>query len=162
MWTQSLHKIFKRAHLKFTVYAPKQANIHTQRVQCSSGSVRLAQAHPNYVTVWWCNSSSIFCMHIGHHSQGFKSDFKKVKCVQMQKMLQTIIIVPGAEIKVWFRFMLALHESREKTQSKNPFGGKKAHGKNLNGNWHISTIVKKVCSVLQHRSRSSKCLSVLW
>ena len=70
-----------------------------------------------------------FCMHIGHHSQGFKSDFKKVKCVQMQKMLHTIIIVPGAEIKVWFRFMLALHESREKTQSKNPFGGKKAHGK---------------------------------
>ena len=31
--------------------------------------------------------------------------------------------VPGAKIKVWFRFMLALHESREKTQSKNP--GKK-------------------------------------
>ena len=27
------------------------------------------------------------------------------------------------------KFMLALHESREKTQSKNPIGGKKAHGK---------------------------------
>ena len=39
------------------------------------------------------------------------------------------IVVPGAEIKVWFRFMPALHESREKTQSKNPFDGKKAHGK---------------------------------
>ena len=51
--------------------------------------------------------------------------------------------------------MPALHESREKTQSKNPFDGKKLMGKNLNENWHISTILKRVCFVLQHRSKFS-------
>jgi len=58
--------------------------------------------------------------------------------------------------------MPALHESREKTQSKTLLVGKKLMGKNLNENWHIFTILKKVCSVLQHHSRSFKCLSVLW
>jgi len=41
-------------------------------------------------------------------------------------------IVPGAEIKVRFRFMPALHESNGKNPEQNPFGGKKLMGKNLN------------------------------
>ena len=36
--------------------------------------------------------------------------------------------------------MSALHESRDKNQSKNPFDGKKLMGKNLNVNWHINFL----------------------
>jgi len=31
--------------------------------------------------------------------------------------------------------------------------GKKLMRKNLNENWHISTILRRVCSVVQHHSR---------
>ena len=37
-------------------------------------------------------------------------------------------------------------------KGKTQLTGKKAHGKNLNENWHISTILKKVYSVIQHNS----------
>ena len=40
----------KHAHLKFTVYGRKQASKHTHTpAQCSSASVGLAQARPNYI-----------------------------------------------------------------------------------------------------------------
>ena len=52
--------------------------------------------------------------------------------------------------------MSALHESRGKIQSKNHFDGEKAQGRNLNENWHFSTILRRVCSVLQHHSRPAQ------
>ena len=43
-----LHKIFKRSHLKLTVYGHKQASRHTHNFRkCSHASAGLAQAHPN-------------------------------------------------------------------------------------------------------------------
>ena len=51
-----------------------------------------------------------------------------------------------AEIKVSFEFMPVLHESKK----KNLMIEKSSLGKNLNENWHISTVVKRVCSALQH------------
>ena len=43
----------------------------------------------------------------------------------------------------------------KKPKAKTLLMGKKLMGKNLNENWHISTILKRVCSVLQHRSKFS-------
>jgi len=51
--------------------------------------------------------------------------------------------------------MPALHESPEKTQ-KSSWETKKQ-----NENWHISTILRRVCSVLQHHTSFFKCLSGL-
>ena len=56
------------------------------------------------------------------------------------------------------RFMPALHESRGK---KTLLVEKEIMGKTLNENWHISTILKRVCSVIQHHwARSFRWLSV--
>ena len=66
------------------------------------------------------------------------------------------LTVPGAEIKdsCW------LYINQGKNPEQKPFWWEKVRGKSLNKNWHISTILKKVCSVIQHHSRFFKCLSV--
>ena len=43
----------------------------------------------------------------------------------------------------------------KKLRAKTLSMGKKLMGENLNENWHISTILKRVCSVLQHCSKFS-------
>ena len=77
------------------------------------------------------------------------------KCVQMREHAYTIGMPNSARSRDK-RFILALHESRENPRAKTLLVGKK----NLNENWHISTILKKVCSVIQHHSKSFKWLSV--
>ena len=83
-----------------------------------------------------------------HNSRGVKSR----KCGQIKTcyiivyyicISYTIVIHNSAEaeIKVSFGFMPVLHESKK----KNPYDGKSSLGKN-NKNWHISTVVKRVCS----------------
>jgi len=43
----------------------------------------------------------------------------------------------------------------KKKQCKNPIGeGKNSWGKNLNENWLISTVLRRVCFALQSHSRS--------
>ena len=90
-----------------------------------------------------------------HNSRGFNF-FKSRKCGQIKTcyiivyyicISYTIVIHNSAEaeIKVSFGFMPVLHESKK----KNPYDGKSSLGKN-NENWHISTVVKRVCSALQH------------
>ena len=67
------------------------------------------------------------------------------------------LTVPGAEIKdsCW------LYMNQGKTPEQKPFWWEKSSWeKNLNENWHISTILKRVCSVIQHHSKSFRWLSV--
>ena len=48
--------------------------------------------------------------------------FFSQKCVQIKTCMHIFtIIVPGAKIKVWFRSIPALHESREKNPQQKPF-----------------------------------------
>ena len=57
--------------------------------------------------------------------------------------------MPGAEIKVWFRFMPALNESSgKKTELKPIFGGKKARGKKPKLKLAHLYSPTRVCSVL--------------
>ena len=64
---------FNHAHLKFTVYGCKQASKHTHaRAQCSSTSVGLAQARPNYQEHirFWCNLA--ICWRAFNHCVAFR------------------------------------------------------------------------------------------
>ena len=116
---------------------------------------------------WYRNIMSLMS-DVTHQVKHPPTCYKKVfavgffpldSCRAGMDLNQTFILAPGTIIvNICMHVFICTHfwlKKNKQTHFNPPVNGewiveKSSWGKNLNENWHISTILKRVCSVLQH------------